>query len=221
AASTGGGRPRCAGSPRSTASTSGGWRPIARCPMRCSSRRSSSRGSRTSPSTTASRRVSCRQVSFAGFVLKIALPVALIAAIRTLGPQDAALQIVLIGSVVLLVAAALLFGRERKPLPVFVPRRADSDEAVIGSLGIEVDRGDLRAACARVARRIHGDRIRVIGFVPADDQVAVPPVLIQLGIALTELSGATIAVVDANVRYPGLGALNEGKQPDSDDSVFS
>ena len=160
-------------------------------------------------------------MSFAGFVLKIALPVALIAAIRTLGPQDAALQIVLIGSVVLLVAAALLFGRERKPLPVFVPRRADSDEAVIGSLGIEVDRGDLRAACARVARRIHGDRIRVIGFVPADDQVAVPPVLIQLGIALTELSGATIAVVDANVRYPGLGALNEGKQPDSDDSVFS
>ena len=160
-------------------------------------------------------------MSFVGFVLKIALPVALIAAIRTLGPQDAALQIVLIGSVVLLVAAVLMFGRKRKPLPVFVPRRADSDEAVIGSLGIEVDRGDLRAACARVARRIHGDRIRVIGFVPADDQVAVPPVLIQLGIALTELSGATIAVVDANVRYPGLGALNEGKQPDSDDSVFS
>jgi hypothetical protein len=160
-------------------------------------------------------------VSFVGFVLKIALPVALIAAIRTLGPQDSSLQIVLIGSVVLLVAAVLMFGRKRKPLPVFVPRRADSDEAVIASLGIEVDRGDLRAACARVARRIHGDRIRVIGFVPTDDQVAVPPVLIQLGIALTELSGATIAVVDANVRYPGLGALNEGKQTDSDDSVFS
>ena len=160
-------------------------------------------------------------MSFVGFVFKIALPVALIAAIQTLGPQNTALQIVLIGTVALLWAAVLLFGRRRKPLPVFVPRRADNDEAVIASLGIEVDNGDLRAACARVARRIHGEQIRVIGFVPADDQVAVPPVLIQLGIALTELSGATIAVVDANVRYPGLGALNEGKQTDSDDSVFS
>jgi hypothetical protein len=49
----------------------------------------------------------------------------------------------------------------------------------------------------------------------------VPPVLIQLGIALTELTGATIAVVDANVRYPGLGTLNRGQQRDSDESVFS
>jgi hypothetical protein len=61
----------------------------------------------------------------------------------------------------------------------------------------------------------------VVGFVPAEDQVSVPPILIQLGIALNELTGATIAVVDANVRYPGLGALNEGKQTDSDESVFS
>jgi len=160
-------------------------------------------------------------VSFAGFVLKLAMPVALIVAIERLGPQDTTLRVVLFGSVVLLWAAVLLAGRKRKPLPVFVPRRAETDDAVIASLGIEVDSGDLRAACARVARRIHGEQIRVIGFVPTDDQVAVPPVLIQLGIALTELSGATIAVVDANVRYPGLGALNEGKQTDSDDSVFS
>jgi hypothetical protein len=39
--------------------------------------------------------------------------------------------------------------------------------------------------------------------------------------ALVELTGATIAVVDANVRYPGLGALSRGKETDSDDSVFS
>jgi hypothetical protein len=99
--------------------------------------------------------------------------------------------------------------------------RAETDDTVLASLGIDIDDGEVRAACARVARRLHNERIRVIGFVPADDDVAVPPILIQIGVALTELTGATIAVVDANVRYPGLGALNAGKQRDSDDSVFS
>ena len=61
-----------------------------------------------------------------------------------------------------------------------------------------------RAACARIARRIHDDRLRVVGFVPSDDKVAVPPLIIHLGLALCDLTGATVAVVDANVRYPGL-----------------
>ena len=113
-------------------------------------------------------------------------------------------------------------GLGRKTPPAITrPSHADSDDAVLAWLGIDIDDGEVRAACARVARQLHAERIRVIGFVPADDQVAVPPILIQLGIALTELTGATIAVVDANVRYPGLGALNEGKQTDSDESVFS
>jgi hypothetical protein len=98
---------------------------------------------------------------------------------------------------------------------------AEAEDAVLASLGIAAPDGALRAACTRVAQRIHNEGVRVVGFVPAADGVAVPPVLIQLGIALTELTGATIAVVDANVRYPGLGALNRDQQPDSDDSVFS
>lgn len=110
---------------------------------------------------------------------------------------------------------------KKAPPAIPVPGRTESDDAVLASLGIELDNGEVRAACTRVARRLHAEKIRVIGFVPADDQVAVPPILIQLGIALTELTGATIAVVDANVRYPGLGTLNEGKQTDSDESVFS
>jgi hypothetical protein len=118
--------------------------------------------------------------------------------------------------------AIVAFARRRaRPTQAHVPQRADSDAAVLASLGIDTDNGELRAACARVARRLHAEQIRVVGFVPAEDHVAVPPVLIQLGIALNDLTGATIAVVDANVRYPGLGALNEGKQTDSDDSVFS
>ncbi len=100
------------------------------------------------------------------------------------------------------------------------------DDAVLASLGIAIGRddptlGEVRAACARIARRLHGDKIRVAGFVPSDDTVAVPPLLIHLGLALADLTGATIAVVDANVRYPGLSALNRGQRTDHDDSVFS
>ncbi|MBA3540464.1 MAG: hypothetical protein H0T79_12715 [Deltaproteobacteria bacterium] len=101
---------------------------------------------------------------------------------------------------------------------------ATEDDAILASLGIAIRGdalGDVRAACARIARRIHADKIRVVGFVPSDDKVAVPPLTIQLGLALCDLTGATVAVVDANVRYPGLAALNRGQATDHDDSVFS
>ncbi len=94
-------------------------------------------------------------------------------------------------------------------------------DAVLETYGAQSDDGELKAACARVARRIHQEKIRVVGFVPADNLVAVPPVIIQLGLALCELTGATVAVIDANVRYPGLAGLSHGKATDSDDSVFS
>ena len=102
---------------------------------------------------------------------------------------------------------------------------ADSDDdALLASVGIAISGdalGHVRAACDRIARRLHDDRIRVVGFVPCDDHVAVPPVLIQLGLALTSLTGATVAVVDANVRYPGLGELARGQAVDHDGSVFA
>ena len=78
------------------------------------------------------------------------------------------------------------------------------------------------AACARIARRIHSERLRVVGFVPSNDKVAVPPLIIQLGLALCDLTGATVAVVDANVRYPGLAAARQGPaRPITTTSVFS
>lgn len=161
-------------------------------------------------------------MSRAGFACKVGLPLALVAAIWTWAPRDTALRLVLVGGVAVPWSLALVLGRSRARSPrAIVPRRADSDDAVLASLGIDTDDGETKAACARVARRLHDEGIRVVGFVPSEDQVAVPPILIQLGIALIELTGATIAVVDANVRYPGLGTLNEGKQPDSDESVFS
>ena len=161
-------------------------------------------------------------MSVTGFALNVGLPLALIAAIWTWAPYAPGIRLVLVGAVAVAASltAVLRRNRLRAPVPI-VPRRAESDDAVLASLGIDTDNGETKAACARVARRLHNEGIRVVGFVPSEDQVAVPPILIQLGIALTELTGATIAVVDANVRYPGLGTLNEGKQTDSDESVFS
>lgn len=102
--------------------------------------------------------------------------------------------------------------------------RGERDLAVLGEIGIasgEQRTGELQAACTKIARHIHSEHIRVVGFVPGDDRVAVPPLIIQLGMALCDLTGATIAVVDANVRYPGLSELSRGRTADHDESVFS
>jgi hypothetical protein len=99
-----------------------------------------------------------------------------------------------------------------------------SDDAVLASIGMRLDGpglGEVQAACARIARRIHAERLRVVGFVPSNDRVAVPPVIVHLGLALCDLTGATVAVVDANVRYPALARLATGQHADHDGSVFS
>jgi hypothetical protein len=164
-------------------------------------------------------------VSIVRAALVVGLLVAAIAAIWLGAPVPAAARITLAVGAAAVWGGALMWrrrGRSRAPGTRAIARPGSKpDDAVLASLGIEPGGGEIRAACTRVARRIHNEGVRVVGFVPADDTVAVPPVLIQLGIALTELTGATIAVVDANVRYPGLGMLNRGQQTDSDESVFS
>jgi len=93
------------------------------------------------------------------------------------------------------------------------------------SLGISVisDAEDpiVRGECMRIARRLQSTRHKIIGFIPASAKVAVPALAIQIGMALVELTGATVAVVDANVRYPALSEVARGDSTDSDDSVFS
>ncbi len=101
---------------------------------------------------------------------------------------------------------------------------APDDDALLASIGIELGgakHGEVKAACARIARRIREAKLKVIGFVPSDDTVAVPPLIIQLGLALGEVSGNTVAVVDANLRFPGLPMLNQGKAVDHEGSAFS
>ncbi len=100
----------------------------------------------------------------------------------------------------------------------------DDEEAALAAIGIHVAGPQfdaLRAACTPIARRIAAEGHKIVGLVPADDRIAVPAVMIHLGLALADLTGATIAVVDANVRYPGLSALARGGTTDRDDSVFA
>lgn len=99
------------------------------------------------------------------------------------------------------------------------------EDARLARIGIRVitdeDNPLVRAECIRIARRMHLSRNKVIGFIPAADDIAVPPAIIQLGMALTELTGSTIAVVDANVRWPGLAGLVEDKERSADESVYT
>lgn len=165
-------------------------------------------------------------VSIAGKRFRVGLVLAAIAAIAAIwvwAPPDTALRTALTAGLVAawsVSALAWRMVRRRRPGAI-APRPAESGDDVLASLGIATGGGELKVACTRVARRLRDERVRVVGFVPAEDTVAVPPVLIQLGIALTELTGATVAVVDANVRYPGLSAISRDKQTDSGESVFS
>ena len=64
----------------------------------------------------------------------------------------------------------------------------------------------MRAECMRVARRLRLTGRRVFGFAPADDLTALPPTLLQLGVAMMELAGSTVAYLDANTHWPALPA---------------
>jgi hypothetical protein len=98
------------------------------------------------------------------------------------------------------------------------------EEARLAEIGIHVvgeESPDVRAECMRISRRLLIERTKVIGFIPVRDDVGIPSVAIQLGLALVELSGATAAYVDANVRFPALAALSAGREDNDPDSVFS
>ncbi len=83
----------------------------------------------------------------------------------------------------------------------------DGDDR-IRALGLPVVPADeavaLRAECIRVARRLRHSGGRIIGLLPAAQDVAIPPLGVYLGLALGEVTGATVAFVDANVRWPAV-----------------
>jgi hypothetical protein len=102
--------------------------------------------------------------------------------------------------------------RPRLPeLDIAAEKTVAREEARLHALGLsevgDKADGDVHSEAVRIARRLNAARQKVIGFIPATSKVAVPPIALQLGSALVELTGATVAFVDANVRYPALSAM--------------
>jgi len=64
----------------------------------------------------------------------------------------------------------------------------------------------VEASCAAIVRRLVERDLRTVGLAPADDDVAVPPVALQLARALALTSGGRIGVVDAAGTWTGPSA---------------
>jgi hypothetical protein len=52
-----------------------------------------------------------------------------------------------------------------------------------------------------IARLLRREGMKVLGLCPASDEVAVLPAAVQVGVALSEQSGAPVALVEANARW--------------------
>ena len=64
------------------------------------------------------------------------------------------------------------------------------------------DQPELTAELLRAARRLRLTGRQVVGLLPVRDDVSVTPILLKLGASIASLSGAEVAVVDANTRWP-------------------
>ncbi len=88
--------------------------------------------------------------------------------------------------------------------------------------GIRVAAGEeepeVRNECVRLARVLRLRACRVVGLVPAGDDVAVPAVALQVGRALADVSGSPVGVIDAHGSWPGARAL-AAERPDA--SLFA
>jgi hypothetical protein len=104
-------------------------------------------------------------------------------------------------------------------------RRVASDDVTLEALGIRLADHSaeerLRAQLIPVARRIVNTQRAVVGLLPASDHVGVPGLGVQLGLAIAEVTGATAAFVDANVRWPAISEIAVGTRPDDDESMFA
>lgn len=97
-------------------------------------------------------------------------------------------------------------------------RAGDGDEDALRALGIDPLTDGAGAAAvaelARVARRLRASERKLIGLLPASPGVGVVATGVQLGLQLAQLTGAPIAFVDANARWPALSAIGAGTPGD-------
>ena len=108
-------------------------------------------------------------------------------------------------------------------MPSSLRDRDRADDEALRALGIDPltdpRHAGARAELVRVARRLRARERKAIGLLPATREVGVVATGVQLGLALVELTGAPIAFVDANARWPALGAI--GREAKGDRAVFA
>jgi hypothetical protein len=85
----------------------------------------------------------------------------------------------------------------------------DATTTLLEAAGIPIignrDEPRVRAECTRLARRLHLSGKHTFGLIPVDVHAAVPAAAVQLGVALMDLSGSTVAYLDANTHWPLFG----------------
>lgn len=90
------------------------------------------------------------------------------------------------------------------------PRAADALRAA--GLPLRADAPHVRLECARVARLVLEREVKRVGFAPAGPEVAVPPLVLELGGCLAEQRGP-IALVDGQGSWPCAAPLAAGAAP--------
>lgn len=80
---------------------------------------------------------------------------------------------------------------------------------------------ELYAELFRIARRVRESERTVVGLLPTGPKVAVAPMMVELGFALTDACEGAVAVVDANTRYPALRSIAGARDERSKKSGFT
>jgi hypothetical protein len=98
-------------------------------------------------------------------------------------------------------------------------------DVTLEALELSLDDDDvagMRDDCIPIVQRITRGKHSIIGLVPASNQVGVAAIGVQLGLAMCQLSGGTVAYVDANVRWPAIRQTALGQErSDDDESAFT
>jgi hypothetical protein len=89
--------------------------------------------------------------------------------------------------------------------------------ATLEALGIaplsRTEAPEVYAELYRVARRLRESRRGVVGLVPADRDVAIPALGVQLALVLSDACDRPVALVDGNTRLPALAELGRSATP--------
>jgi hypothetical protein len=101
---------------------------------------------------------------------------------------------------------------------------AVAEDVTLDALGIRLDDEELEALrtdCIPMARRIAQAGKKIVGLLPASRDIGLVAVGVQLGLALTEVSSATVGYADANIRWPAISQIAVGTRPGENESMFA